>query len=133
MAFNVGKFIKSQAKSAVGRLVGDVVGGVVSGLPKNSQLVATSTAQTLFNIGASYNSVSAFAASKTDGIVSGGDPYYAVAAGKDVAKKTGNQTVATARTAGTDDINTYVDKLNPQTAIAKKKASRSVEILTAVV
>lgn len=133
MAFNVGKFVKNQAKSAVKRIIDDIVGKSSSGLPRSSELIANSTAQSLFNIGASYESVSAFATSKTDGIVSGGDPHYAAVAGKDAAKKAGNSSAAQSRTAGSDDLNTYIDKVNPQTAIATKKANKSVEILTAIV
>lgn len=133
MAFNVGKFVKNQAKSAVKRIIDDIVGKSSSGLPRNSELVANSTAQSLFNIGASYSSVSAFTTSKTDGIVSGGDPHYAAVAGKDAAKKAGSSSVASARTIGNDNVNTYMNKINPQTAIANKKAKKSVEILTAIV
>ena len=133
MAFNVGNFVKSQAKSAVERLVSGVVGNVVSGLPRNSQLVASSTAQSLLNVGASYKSVSAFSASKVDSVVSGGDPHYAAATGKDVAKRASQPTVAAARNIGSDDLDTYIETLNPQTAIAAKKAKKSVEVLSAVI
>lgn len=132
MAFNVGNFVKDQAKSAVSRILKGVIGNSTSGLPKSTQLVANSTAQSLFNIGASYESVSAFTSTKTDGIVSGGDPHYAAVAGKDVAKKTGTSSVSAARNIGSDDLSTYKSKLNPQTAIARKKASKSVEVISAI-
>ena len=64
MAFNVGNFVKNTAQSAVDKLVNDVVGKVTSGLPMASQLLASSSAQTLFNIGASYESVQALTSKK---------------------------------------------------------------------
>ena len=131
MAFNVGSFVKNTAKSAVQRLVHNVVGNVVSGLPSNSTLIANSTAETLFNIGSSYSSVTATSSIKTDSIISGAANDYFGMAGKDTSR-TVSSTIKALRQSGNEDTQTYLNNINPTTKIAAKSESNQVTILSAV-
>lgn len=127
---DVGNFIKNTAKSAIERIIGGVVDNVAKGVARSGRSAANSTAQSLVNAGASYQSVSSFAASKTDSVVSKGDPRFAAKSGKDIAK-TAATSITRSRQQNTENVNTYIDKINPQTAIEAKRREKSVEILTA--
>lgn len=131
MAFNVGSFVKNTAKSAVQRLKDNVVGNVVAGLPSNSKLVASSTAESLFNIGSSYSSVSAITAVTTDTIIMGGaaDDYFAMA-GKNTSRTAGSS-IRSLRQIGNESTQSYLNDLNPATKIAAKAESNQTTILSA--
>ncbi len=128
MAFNASSFVKDTAKSAVSKLVDKVTGNVTSGLPMNAQLTADSTAKALFNIGASYESVEAFASRKTDSIISGAaDEFYAIA-GKAVDRTSGSS-VANLRRTSTESVNSYLQNVNPTTKINSKRKRDEYEVL----
>jgi hypothetical protein len=128
MAFNVGNFVKDTAKSAVGRLVDKVLGNVTPGLPMNAQLTADSTAKALFNIGASYESVEAFASRRTDSIISGAaDEFFAIA-GKSVDRAAG-ASIADLRRSSTESVNNYLQNVNPSTKIKSKRSRDEYEVL----
>lgn len=131
MAFNVGNFVKNTAQSAVDKLVNDVVGKVTSGLPMASQLLASSSAQTLFNIGASYESVQALTSKKTDAIISGAADEFFALAGKEISKAA-KINVSKLRRSAMEDINTFLNDINPATKIASKKRKDALEILSVV-
>lgn len=131
MAFNVGNFVKNTAQSAVDKLVNNVVGQITSGLPMASQLLASSSAQTLFNIGASYESVQALTSQKTDSIISGGAAEFFALAGKDITKAA-SINVSKLRRSALEDINTFLNDINPATKIANKKRKDELEILSVV-
>lgn len=127
---DVGNFIKSTAKSALDRIIGKVVDNVANGVARSGRSAASSTAQSLVNAGASYQSMSSFAASKTDSVISKGDPRFAAKSGKDVAK-TASVDITRVRQQGTESTSMYIDKINPQTAIEAKRREKAVEILVA--
>ena len=129
MAFNVGNFVKDTAKSAVNKLVDDAVGKISSGLPMNTKLIADSAAKSLFNIGASYESVQALAAAKTDNIISGGADEFFALAGKAV-NRTGGVNLKDLRRLGEESLNSYLRNINPTTKIASKRKRDELEILS---
>lgn len=131
MAFNVGSFIKDSAKSIIGSQVDRVIGNTVSNLASNSKLPAKNVAESMFNIGASYKSVEAFAALKTDSIVSGASNEFFGLAGKDPSR-IGSANMADLRGSSTNDIKTYLQKINPETKISKKKSDSNIEIVAMV-
>lgn len=129
MAFDATQFVKDTAKSAAEKLVGDVVGSIIGGLPMSAKLVASSAAQSLFNVGASYESIQAFASKKTDSIISGADDAFFAFAGKTPSRVAG-ASLSKLRRQANEDINQFLDKINPATKIASKKKDSSVEIIT---
>ena len=130
MAFNVSNFVKTAAKSVQGKLLDTVISAATSKLPISLQSSASSTAQSLFNVGASFDSISAFSSQKTDSIVNqGSDMFYALA-GKDPARVAGAD-LKKLRRRGLENVNTYLNDINPSTKIAAKKKNASM-ILDAV-
>lgn len=131
MAFNVGKFVKSTGKAIGSRVLDDVVSSAVSKLPQSTVSAARSTAESLFNIGASYESISAFATQKTDSLVNeSAEAYYALA-GKDPARAAASD-IKSRRRANLDSIDIILEESNPSTKIARKKSDASM-ILDAIV
>jgi hypothetical protein len=131
MAFNVNNFVKTAAKSVEGKLLDSIISGATSKLPINLLSSASSTAQSLFNVGASFDSISAFATKKTDSIVNqGSDMFYALA-GKDPARVAGAD-LKKLRRRGLENTDTYLSDINPSTKIAAKKKNASM-ILDAIV
>jgi len=131
MAFNAGKYIKNTAKSSVERMVNNVVSDIVSGLPGSTTLITSSTAQTLFNIGASFDSVSAFASSRTDNIISGAaDEFFAIA-GRTVNRAAGVD-LSNLRSVSRESLNVYLQQINPTTKIASKRGRDEYEILSVI-
>lgn len=133
MAFNVGKFVKSTAKSAANRMLDEVVSAVTSKLPISTSLSAKSTVNSLFNVGASFDSISAFASQKTDSLISGGAEKYFALAGKDPAR-TAAADIENLRHSGLDkNVSFFLNEVNPSTKIKLKKqeAAGAVDDLTA--
>lgn len=131
MSFNVGSFVKSTAQSIGQRLINDVVSSVTSGLPMNLSSSAKSTAETLFNVGASFKSISAFASQKTDALVNqGSDVFYALA-GKDPSRASAAE-IKNRRRANTDSLNDYLNSVNPSTKIKAKRRDTASVIMDAV-
>lgn len=131
MAFNVNNFVKTAAKSVEGKLLDGIISGATSKLPISLLSSASSTAQSLFNVGASFDSISAFATKKTDSIVNqGSDMFYALA-GKDPARVAGAD-LKKLRRRGLENTDTYLNDINPSTKIAAKKKNASM-ILDAIV
>jgi hypothetical protein len=131
MAFNVGNFVKSSAKSIGNKLLDNVVSSVTSQLPQSLVSSARSTADTLFNVGASFDSISAFAAKKTDSLVNQKAEMYYALAGKDPARIAGAD-LKRLRTRALETVDEYIEDVNPSTKVAKKKLNASM-ILDAVI
>ena len=129
MAFSVDSYVKDTSKSAAAKIVGDVVNKTISGLPMSTKLIASSAAQTLFNVGASYESIQALSAQKTDALISGASNDFFALAGK-AASRVAGANVSKLRRTATEDINQFLSKINPATKINKKKASSSPEIIS---
>lgn len=131
MAFNVGSFVKSTAQSIGQRLINDVVSSVTSGLPMNLSSSAKSTAETLFNVGSSFKSISAFASQKTDSLVNQGSDIYYALAGKDPARASGAE-IKQRRRANVDSLGNYLNNVNPSTKIKNKRREAASVIMDAV-
>ena len=130
MAFNVGSFVKSTAQSIGQRLINDVVSSVTSGLPMNLSSSAKSTAETLFNVGSSFKSISAFASQKTDSLVNQGSDIYYALAGKDPARASAADIKNLRRS--NLDTSKYLSEVNPSTKIKKKRREDASIIMNAV-
>jgi hypothetical protein len=131
MGFNVGNFIKDSAKSILDSAVDNIIGNVVSNLATNSRLPAKNVAESMFNIGASYQSVSAFAALKTDGIISGAANEFYALSGKD-PNRTNQAKLSDLRNTSTTDKVSYLQKINPPTKIANAKTSLNPQVISLV-
>lgn len=131
MAFNVGSFVKDSAKSIIGSAVDNIIGNVVSNLASNSRLPAKNVAESMFNIGASYQSVEAFSALKTDSIISGASNEFFGLAGKEPSR-IGATNMADLRSKSVNDLKVYLQKINPETKISNKKFDSIIEILAVV-
>jgi len=127
MAFNVGNFVKNTAKSAGDRILNDIVSKATSGMPINLISSAKSTAESLFNVGASYESISSFASDKTDSIVNQGSDFFYALAGKDPARVSASD-LKQRRRANLDNIDTYLAEINPNTKIKSKRKQDSIII-----
>lgn len=125
MAFNVGDFVKDTAKSALTKLVDNVVGNIVSGLPMNSQLTAQSTAQSLINTGASFSSVQALSALKTDNIVSGAAAEYFAIGGQDATRA--SAAISSLRQ-NNESTESYLNSAHPETKMAKSRSKDEYEV-----
>jgi predicted TIM-barrel enzyme len=125
MAFNIGKFVKSAAKTVGNKVLDDIVSSVTSQLPMNISSSARSTAETLFNVGASYDSISAFAAQKADCIVNQKAEVFYGLAGKDPAR-VASADLKKLRSRAVEDTNQFLNDVNPSTKIASKKKDASV-------
>lgn len=131
MAFNVGSFIKDSAKSILGNQIDRIIGNTVSNLASNSKLPAKNVAESMFNIGASYKSVEALAALKTDAVVSGAADEFFGLGGK-VPSRIGSANMADLRSKYVNDLQAYMKNLNPETKISENKSKNVIEILVAV-
>lgn len=131
MAFNVGNFIKDTAKSSVDKLIDDAIGKVTSNLPSMSGLLAKSSAQSLFNIGSSYESVQALTSQKVDALVSGSADDFFALAGK-VVNRTAGANLSQLRRTSPDNINTLLDKVIPSSKIRQAKNKDSLEIIAVI-
>lgn len=131
MAFNVSNFVKSTAKSITGRIVDNATTTAISGGARNAQLIAKNTAQTLFNIGASFDSVEAFSTQKTDTILSGSSDEYFAIAGKSPSRVAATGLPALRRT-GNESSQVYMNDINPQTKVANAKSNQEFITYTAV-
>lgn len=121
MAFNVGKFVKSATKSIGSRMLEDVITAASSKLPLNTVLAARSTADSLFNVGASYDSISAFATQRTDSLIRDGAETYFALAGRDPARASAADIEDLRRAGNNKDINYFLNEVNPSTKIKMKK------------
>lgn len=131
MGFNVGSFVADKAKSAVDRLVDDVVGNIVNGLPMSANRTASSVAESLFNIGASYTSVQALSSQKTDAIISGSADEFFALAGKVVNRTAGADLTKLRRTSG-ENIHDYINRVNPATKIQSKRDDDNLTIISVI-
>jgi predicted TIM-barrel enzyme len=131
MAFNVGKFVKSAAKTVGNKMLGDLVSSVTSQLPMSTVSSAKSTAETLFNVGASFDSISAFAAKKTDSLVNQKAEVFYGLAGKDPSR-VASADLKKLRSRAVEDVNQFINDINPSTKIAAKKKDASI-IMDAVI
>lgn len=131
MAFNVGKYVKGTAKAIGNRVLDDVVSSAASKLPQSTVSAARSTAESLFNIGASYESISAFATQKTDSLVNESAEVYYALAGKDPVRAAASD-IKSRRRANLDRVDIILEESNPTTKIARRKSDASM-ILDAIV
>ena len=131
MAFNVSNFVKSTSKTLAGRVVDTATTTAISGGARNAQLIAKTTAQSLFNIGASFDSVEAFSTQKTDTILSGASNEYFAIAGKSPSRVAAGGLPALRRT-GNETTNIYINEINPQTKVANAKKDQGFMTYTAV-
>ena len=125
MAFNVGKFVKSAGKSIGNKMLDNLVSSVTSQLPMNITSSAKSTADSLFNVGASFDSISAFAAQKADTLVNQKAEVFYGLAGKDPAR-VASADLKKLRSKAVEDVNQYLQDINPSTKIASKKKDASI-------
>jgi len=116
MSFNPLSFVKSNSLSPVGRMVNSVVSSIVGGLPINTSTIARNTAESFFNIGASFDSVSALTANKTDALVSGARPEFFAIAGR-VSSRISEANLVTGRQASGVSTSQYIRDVNPSTKI----------------
>lgn len=131
MAFNVGNFVKSASKTISSRIIDSATTTAISGSSRNAQLIAKTTAQTLFNIGASFDRVEAFSTQKTDSILSGASDEYFAIAGKSPSRIVGGQLNSLRRTSN-ESSQVYIEKVNPQTKVANSKNNKDFITLTAL-
>jgi hypothetical protein len=131
MAFNVSNFVKSTSKSFTGRVVDNATTTAISGGARNAQLIAKNTAQSLFNIGASFDSVEAFSTQKTDTILSGSSDEYFAIAGKSPSRVAAGGLPALRRT-GNESAQSYMNDANPQTKVANAKSNQEFISFTAI-
>jgi hypothetical protein len=131
VAFNVSNFVKSTSKSISNRILDNATTTAIAGASRNAQLIAKTTAQSLFNIGASFDSVEAFSTQKTDTILSGASNEYFAMAGKTPSRVAANKLSALRRT-GSESAKVYVDSINPQTKVANAKSKQEFTTYTAV-
>lgn len=119
MAFSVDNFIKNTAKTAVSKILDNVVGNIGIGLPTNSKLIAKNTAESLFNVGSSYESVSAFSSQRTDTIISESSSDFFAFAGKSINRASESGVSSVRR--GIDNTKSYYMEINPETKVKRKK------------
>lgn len=131
MAFNVSNFVKSTSKSISNRILDNATTTAISGASRNAQLIAKTTAQSLFNIGASFDSVEAFSTQKTDSILSGASNEYFAMAGKSPSRIAANKLSSLRRT-GSESARVYVESINPQTKVANAKSNQQFTTYTVV-
>lgn len=131
MAFNVGNFVKSAGKAIGDKLLDRVVSSVTSQLPMSVSSSARSTAESLFNVGASFDSISAFAAQKADTIVNQKAEVFYGLAGKDPAR-VASADLKRLRQRAVEDTGQYLNDINPSTKIASKKKNASI-IMDAII
>lgn len=125
MAFNVGRFIKAAGKSVGSRLLDPVVTSASSGLPQGTVLAAKSTTDSLFNVGASFESISAFSTQRTDSLINDGADVFFALGGKDPAR-TAAADIERLRHSGFDNSASYfLNEINPSTKIRNKKRDAS--------
>lgn len=131
MAFNVGKFVKSSVKTVGNKMLDNLVSSVTSQLPMSVTSSAKSTAESLFNVGASFDSISAFAAQKADTLVNQKAEVFYGLAGKDPSR-VASADLKKLRSRAVDDVGQYLNEVNPATKIASKKKDSSI-IMDAIV
>jgi hypothetical protein len=118
------KFVQDTLLSPIEKIVGGITSSIVGNLPLNTTSVAKSTAETLFNIGASYDSISSISAAKTDSIISGApDEFYAFA-GKNVSRASGVD-IAKLRGLQQETSQAYINEINPSTKLARVQEERA--------
>ena len=131
MAFNVGNFVKSSAKSAVTKMVDDVVRGVAAGLPSNVTAISGNIAQSLVNTGSTFRTVDAMSSLKTDSIISGAAEEFFALSGNSLDRGSGVN-ISSIRNVGSESLNNILKNVNPETKIAGKKSSDSLQILAVI-
>lgn len=133
MSFNPQSFVKNTAKTVADRIIGDAVSKATNGLPLSLLSSAASTAESLFNAGASFESISALTSQKTDSLInSGSDVYYALA-GKDPARASAAEIKSRRTGGGSEDTSFYLNNINPTTAINNKRARDAEVIMGAII
>ena len=131
VAFNASNFVKSISKTFTSRIVDNATNTAISGGARNAQLIAKNTAQSLFNIGASFDSIEAFSTQKTDTILSNSSDEYFALAGKAPSRLAASQ-LSTLRRTGNESSQVYFDEVNPQTKVANAKNSQEFVTLSAL-
>lgn len=131
MAFNVNDYVKSTAKTVANRLINNLTTSASTAGGSNLLSSASNISQALFNVGASFESISSLASQQTDALVSSGASVFYKLAGKDTTKVIGSD-ISSTRRANLDDINVYLTQINPSTKIASKRKSDSSVIIDAV-
>jgi len=127
MSINLGsaaKFVVDTLKSPLEKIVDGISSSIVGNLPLNTSSVAKSTAEALFSIGASYDSISSVAAAKTDSIVSGAPDEFFAFAGTNVSRTAGTS-VSKLRSMQTETTAAYINEVNPSTKLARIENERA--------
>lgn len=130
MAFNIGKFVKRAGKSVANRVLDEVLDRTTSQLTQSTETAAKSLSGSLFNVGASFDSVSAFASKRTDSLVSKNADIYFALAGRDPVRAAAAE-IEQLRRGPASEADIYINELNPATKIALAKRSEGIEILNA--
>lgn len=131
MAFNVNSYIKDTAKSSAAKILDKVSERVTAGMPSNTKTIAAATAQSLFNIGASYDNVESLASKKTDSIIAGAADEFFAFAGRAI-NRTGGAPISLLRRTNDETTSSYEANVLPATKIEQAKTRNSLEILKAV-
>lgn len=130
MAFNVSNYVKDADKPFTNRITDPIVNSTTYGLPTSSSTIATSTVDTMINAGASLAAAAELTAARTDSAIAGGaDEFYAIA-GRDPTRAARVNLQELRR--GKLNTKDFLNKVNPQTAIASYKSDNTVEIITVV-
>lgn len=130
MAFNVSNYVKDADKPFTNRITDSIVNSTTYGLPTSSSTIATSTVDTMINAGASLTAAAELTAARTDNAIAGGsDVFYAIA-GRDPTRASRVDLQKLRR--GKYNTKEYLNRVNPQTAIASYKSDNTIEIITVV-
>lgn len=130
MAFNVNNYIKSTNKSALTKVSDSIVSKATAGLSSGVTAVANTTAQALLGAGASVSVTTNLTTLKADSTASGADSTYFALAGSNVDRTAGADLSSLRKS--TNDLNTIVSSINPETKIAKAKSTDSQTIMAVV-
>lgn len=132
MGFNANSFVKSATKTVKQRITSAVVNTITSKLPLNLLSSASSTADSLFNAGASFDSISALTSQKTDSLINKGSTVFYALAGKDPSRISSADLIKL-RTSGNQDASFHIKNINPSTVIKNKRKQAGEAILGAFV
>jgi hypothetical protein len=128
MAFNVSNYVKDADKPYINRIADPIVNSTTYGMPTSAATVATSTVDTMINVGMSAALAAELTASRTDAAIAGGaDEFYAIS-GRDPTRASRVSLQSLKRRDIT--TNEYLNNVNPQTRIADYKSDNTVEIIT---
>jgi hypothetical protein len=125
MSFNVGSFVQDTVKSAVTKTVDGIVNKITSGIVGEISGLASSLSQSLFDVGNSYDSISAVASLKVDTSISKNASDYFALAGKSPGRAAAADISALRH--GGDDAKAFFTSINPDAKIAA--ATKAKEIM----